>query len=163
VVIHVVTLRYRVGNFTIKTSWGVPLWHSRVRVGDVTCELYCILKVGVITLRMYSLHIAHYFYAMQLTTVTYYTGPEESNKLHITRYSEGSRLHLFVISSSLPGSQPWDVFLWCKVSLKTYFVVVIRPQRHSPYTITLCSHLKCCLQCCLGSKCSQSLGEYNAH
>ena len=24
---------------------GVPLWHSRVPVGDVTCELYCMILI----------------------------------------------------------------------------------------------------------------------
>jgi len=44
---------------------------------NVLWGMYYILRVGVIALRMYSLHTAHFFYAMQLSTVTYYTGPEK--------------------------------------------------------------------------------------
>ena len=42
VVIHAVTHRCCAGHLNIKTSRGAPLWYSRVRAGDITCELYCI-------------------------------------------------------------------------------------------------------------------------
>ena len=43
-IIHAATRRSCAGNVSIGASQGVPLWHSRVPAGDVTCELYCSLS-----------------------------------------------------------------------------------------------------------------------
>ena len=42
-IIHAVTRRSCAGHVSIGASPGVPLWHSRVPEGDLTCELYCRL------------------------------------------------------------------------------------------------------------------------
>ena len=63
-IIHAVTRRSCAGHVSIGGSRGVPLWHSRVPAGDVTCELYCTCTVITIILCMVScaLHLSDYIY-----------------------------------------------------------------------------------------------------
>jgi len=55
-VIHAVTCRSCAGHLSIGASRGVPLWHSRVPAGDITCELYCSNLISGKPVSQYALY-----------------------------------------------------------------------------------------------------------